>query len=111
MTNEATRVTSHVTRCSNEVKKSELYGRSGFDHYEFRLVVKGTYESGNEASANRLDLEKNKMLMQVKKDSLEILRVLSSTMERNLAVLRRERRELLRANALQYRMRLRRRTA
>ena len=83
-----------------------LYGES-WQKVEF--TVQGSYSANEDADEVRVRLEKTKMLLEMKRRSCAVLSDLQLNIRSNMAILRQEKRELMRANAIAYRQRLRRR--
>lgn len=104
-----TEVQRNVRDELREKKSTEFGFPSGESTHEILVVVKGTYSAGEQVTEEQLWLARSKLLLEMKKRSCAILAELRVTMERNMALLRQERRELLRNSSVAYRQRLRRR--
>lgn len=106
---EGAEVRQNVEDSIKEKRSQKFTCFEGVSTYEVVYSVHGTYSSDIPIEEVPLRLAQTKMLMEMKRKSCAVMSELRQTLERSMANLRRERRELLRISAMEYRRKLRRR--
>ena len=98
-----------VDHFSTETKSEDYKSVIGACEHEVIFRVKGSYKILDHMTPSEIEAVRVKMQLAMKRKSCDVLSKMKIAVEDNMKVLRRERLELMRINALEYRQRLRRR--